>query len=376
MANDSGNGKQGSDHSTRSGDHNGGGELQKRLEALGRAILDDVESWEKSTRDSRRSAVEQIGRAVDKAVEQVFDAQKRREEKRERRRRRREEKRQRELDDASMPGGLVMLALAVACVAFAMLRPELWWMVFVALGLGMGGAHQLHLASLRREQQRLGGAKGAPLPSGKGATDAPAQVDEVDALCDELLADLKTSPEAVRSFLQEPEKTVTSLRKTCKALRQRREQLRAEVPTARMDALRSQREELTRRREEATDAEARGKLDEALKSLQAQSDALAQVRANAERVDGEYTELLVLLQEMRTRVSLARSAVSGPQIDGLKQNVQRLNDELAAITEAMESLKRDGGVSAVAPVSDASSVPGEESPGGERRREKVPHGKT
>lgn len=63
----------------------------------------------------------------------------------------------------------------------------------------------------------------------------------------------------------------------------------------------------------------------------------------ADRLDGEYTSLLVLLQELKTRVAVARSTNASGQLEGLEQNVQRLNAELEAISESLVMAPIDGG---------------------------------
>jgi hypothetical protein len=326
-------------------------DLQQRLEKLGRSILKDVEDWELATRDRRRQALERLSRAFDK--EERW--QRKRERKLERRRRRQEERLARAQQKASLPNGLVFLAAALVCAGFAITRPGLWWMIFVAFGLGSAGAQQLHLASQQRRLER-GQRAGQGEEEPEARREAPQGRHEVDVLCDQLLADLAQSPEAVRSFLKKPEQTVESLRRTCRALDERRQQLLAERPAERLEALQAQRAELLRKREAASDAEARRKLEQALRSLEGQASALERLRQSTERVDGEYTSLLVLLQELRTRVSVARTAGGSTQLEGLRDSVQRLNTELEAITDALESVQREG-LSPVSEISEEDSGP-------------------
>ncbi len=320
--------------------------LQQRLEKLGRTVLKEVEEWEQVTRGSRRKAMEQLSRTVERKLERAFNKEKRRQERRERRQRLREERRERQRQEASVPGGLFFMAMALVCLGFAISQPHLWWMVFVTLGLGSAGARQLHLASERRRLERSPREEPPELVARtEPETAAPEQAEgphEVDVLCDQLLADLARSPEAVRGFLKEPEKTVQSLRQTCRALDERRRQLFAECPPERLESLQAQRTELLRKHAATTDTETRRKLDDAIHSLGGQLSALQQLQRRAERVDGEYTSLLVLLQELRTRVSLARSAGTHTQLEGLRQSVHRLNTELDAITEALDAVQREG----------------------------------
>lgn len=241
-------------------------------------------------------------------------------------------KREKEIENASVPGGVFALVMALVMVGFAMTHLQYWWLIFVALGVGSGGANQLALAKARDLQPGETGQKPAlPAPH------------EIDALCDQLLKDLKASPEVVRAFLQQPEKTVEALRTTAKAVDQRRKDLAGAGTADQLAVLTKQRAELISRRDASSDVEARAKFDGALRSLDGQESALRLLVAVSERLDGEYTSLLVLLQELRTRVAVARSTNTGSQLDGLEQNVQRLNAELQAITESLVMTPIDEG---------------------------------
>lgn len=268
-----------------------------------------------------------------------------REERREARRDRLASKREKELEEASVPGGVFALVMALVMAGFAVTHLQYWWLIFVALGVGSGGARQLALARQRE--------------SGKAAPEKEAQLEpakhEVDALCDQLLTDLAASPEVVRTFLQNPEATVEALRVTAKAVDQRRKDLAGAGTRDQLTALEKQRGELKARRDASSDVEARVKFDGALRSLDGQEAALKMLVAVSDRLDGEYTSLLVLLQELKTRVAVARSTNSaGGQLEGLEQNVQRLNAELQAITESLVMTPIDEGatVDSIASSSD------------------------
>ncbi len=268
----------------------------------------------------------------------------RREEKREARKARKASKREAEIENASVTGGVFALLMALVLVGYAVTHMHYWWLLFVALGVGSGGAKQLALAR-ERDRERSPAKK----------EDEPPQRHEIDALCDQLLTDLEASPEVVRAFLQQPEQTVEALRVTAKAVDQRRTDLAASGTAAQLAGLEKQRQELKARRDASSDVEARVKFDGALRSLDGQESALKLLTAVADRLDGEYTSLLVLLQELKTRVAVARSTNSSQQLDGLEQNVQRLNAELQAITESLVMAPIDESVGVSEP-----SVPGPE----------------
>jgi hypothetical protein len=318
----------------------GSSDLNKTLERLGTLLTSEVEAWEKRTRPQRHRAMDHLTAELSRALDRRSARAARREAKHARRAARREAAR----DHASYAGGAVALALAACFVVMALTRPDLWWLVFVALGVGANGARQLGLARARDQQ----------LPH-LDQTKQPAPSHEVDVLCDQLLGDLKASPEAVRTFVQRPEETVEALRATAKALDARRTQLASEDPKARLEALVAQRSELSARINAAVDPIARAKFQEAQRSLEGQALAITALQATLERVDGEYTSLLIALQELKTRVMLARSTSSASQLGGLQQSVARLNAELEAITESLEAVAAPGHASATSGHGSAAS---------------------
>lgn len=326
-------------------------ELQKRLEKLGAQLVSDLERWEERTRGDRQRVLEDFTHTLGDHLSKAFgklDAAQQKSVRRQAERRAKEEARLRRQArrQGSGVGGAFMVLAGLLAAAFAVLRPDLWWMVFVAIGLFVGGGQQLGAALRGRRERR--------------ETEDEAHTEarhEVDLLCDQLLADLAASPEAVRTFISDPEKTVATLRATLKGLDGRRRQLLAEDAPAKLDQAQRRREELAARRDAANDPEARQRLGDALEGLDGQVAALRQLAAMTERVDGEYTALLVRLEELKTRVSVARSSGSAVQLAGLQKSVQRLNEELGAIGEAMAAVAR-GDVTPVEDVGGAASDSG------------------
>lgn len=295
-------------------------DLEKTLEQLSSALEKTGKEGGKALVTAARAFTEGMREAHEK--ERAARRARREEERAERRRQRRLE----QLENASAPGGIFALLIAAALVVFGLTNPHYWWLFFVAFGIGMGGARQLSLAGERR--RRLG----------QPARDERDEArHEVDLLCDQLLIDLEASPAAVKSFLQTPQKTIEALRATAKAVDQRRRALGGGDTKAQLEALEAQRSSLRQKRDGAVDPGARDKFDAALRSLDGQEAALRQLQAATERLDGEYTSLIVLLQELKTRVAVARTTDQHHmQLDGLQQNVQRLNAELQAITESLQ----------------------------------------
>ncbi len=307
-------------------------DLQKRLEHLGDQLLKDIEAWEVRTRTDRAKTMERITHKLEEKLERALDKAERAQERKQERKARKEARKRRE-EAPSVIGGVIELAVAAVCAVIAANNHDLFWMIFVALGFGLAGASQL--AKVARVEKALADSNQAATPS----TDPPAR-HEVDVTCDQLLADLAAAPEAVRAFVSQPEKTVASMRVTLKSLDQRRQQLLAEDAKGRLAQLEQQRQSLQARHDAATDPETKQRMEEALHSMGGQRQALEHLALMTERVDGEYTSLLVHLQELRTRVSVAKSTTSSVQLEGVKTSVKRLNDELGAISEALEAVRR------------------------------------
>jgi hypothetical protein len=292
-------------------------DLEKTLEQLSKALEKTGREGGKALFSAARAFTDGVREAAER------DRRSRREKRRQERRERKLEKRLAAMERASFPRAFLNFAIAAVLGLFAAWNSQNWWLVFVAIPYALAGARQLSLAM---EKRRLL-APAAPVRDG---------AHEIDVLCDQLLADLKASPDAVRNFVQRPERTIEALRTAAKAVDQRRRALSGGDAQHQLAALEQQRLELRRKRDAAGDLSARDKFDAALRSLDGQEAALRQLTAASERLDGEYTSLLVLLQEMRTRVAVARSTDQNQvQLDGLRQNVQQLNAELQAITESL-----------------------------------------
>jgi hypothetical protein len=276
-----------------------------------------------------KGTIDRLSTTLEKSRREIREE--RRAERRESKRDRKEARREKEIANASVPGGVFALAMALLMALYGVSHPQYWWLLFVAFGIGSGGARQLALARARDRKPE------ADQPQLEAGTH------EIDALCDQLLTDLKASPEVVRAFLQNPEQTVEALRVTAKAVDQRRKDLASAGTKDQLAALEKQRVDLKARRDGSSDFEARNKFDAALRSLDGQEAALKQLLTVSDRLDGEYTSLLVLLQELKTRVAVARSTNTSGQLEGLEQNVQRLNAELEAITESLVMAPIDEG---------------------------------
>ncbi len=115
-------------------------------------------------------------------------------------------------------------------------------------------------------------------------------------------------------------------------------------------------ERAAERAEERNHLEQRlGHLDEATykratDALRQRQELFDQVRSSSEKLEGERQIFLNTLESLRMRVVLAKGAGGrGGSLDEMKREVDRLSDELSAITDALQPA-RQGELQAVAPI--------------------------
>jgi hypothetical protein len=281
----------------------------------------------------------------------------------------REERRERRREaraHALRPKGVAFAAAAIVALVLAATLPNLWWMVFVALVLGVVAGRQfgnaLRLASRQRDQEG-GGATPEAAVEAKAEPDPVldqllAREKRVDATCEHLLAELKSGPKAVRDFVRRPEETVKALRSACHELSRRERELRCALPSddgARLDGERSL---LAARVEKEQDEVARGRLAGALQALDAQLTQRAELATAALRFEAEGTRILYTLENLRTQLLRARSADAGSADvvgAGLHQSLEQMTQEMDAVAEALEGVHRGEGLTP-APMAEIESA--------------------
>jgi hypothetical protein len=265
---------------------------------------------------------------------------------------RRAERAERKRGHQGKPGSYVsagvMLTVALICAGVGIFDPHRFWLIWVALGLGLSGGRQLEQA-IRASKSAL--PSGSVIPD-KAPVVLPAR-DRADLLCDQLLAELKDSPQAVRDFLGKPEATVEAIRAACQRLKDRQTLMLSAVSTEQAEALEAEKRQLEARL---------GHLDEstykrATDALKQRQELFHQVRSSAEKLESERQIFLNTLESLRMRVVLAKGAgATGGSLDDMKREVSRLSDELSAITDALET-EQKGELQAIAPI-EAEGEPG------------------
>lgn len=267
-------------------------------------------------------------------------------------------KRQRELEEANPLMGWVFALAALVMVGMAVLQPDKWWLVFVALGMGaasagiLGRVRQLEKARLQ-EGERQGTASREEArdaaPEEAGRAGAPRQAEDprtarVDTLCDKLLAELRAGPGVLREVVHQPEQTVEGLRKSCHELARRERELRALSPPEEERRLEEERARLAARVESERDAVVKERLEGALRLLDEQRRQRAELATAASRLEAEHMRLYYTLENLYTQVLRVRSAdAAGADVAGagLRRSVEQLGLEMDAVAEALEEVHRD-----------------------------------
>ena len=275
---------------------------------------------------------------------------------RHRRRAARDQRRREEAggDDADVPRGIVFAVVAITCLMFAFLRPQFFWMIFVALGFGMSAASAFGRAARRRrleEAQPNGQRETSSNASATGASEAEdaataqppgepldPKVARIQDLCDKLLAELESGPPIVREVVTEPRATIGGLRQACLETARRERELRTVLAAQDEAGLVAERETLVARLSNEHDAIVRDRLGQALAALEQQLVHRAELTTAATRLEAENTRILYTLENVRMQLLRARSTDMGaPELGGkLRDSLRDLGTQIDAVAEALE----------------------------------------
>jgi seryl-tRNA synthetase len=163
----------------------------------------------------------------------------------------------------------------------------------------------------------------------------------VDAICDKILAELRSAPDAVKDIFIKPEETVAALRTTCRDLTRRDRELRKFLSQADDERLLREREALQKRIEAEGDEVTRMRLASALSALDQQRDQRVELRRAAARFDAEHTRISYTVESLYTQVVRMRSSDSS-SVDvagaGLRRSLDMLSQEVNALADALEKV--------------------------------------
>ena len=207
-----------------------------------------------------------------------------------------------------------------------------FWLLFIAMWMIFEGARRLI---------------GSRVPDVEGErvdeTGVDARLARVDALCDQLLADIRSGPAVLREIVQRPEETVEALRDGVHALERREREIRALSRPEDDARLQSERDSLQRRLAAEQDAVTRQRLGQALEALEQQRSQRASLVTAASRLEAERTRLLYTLEGLHTQVLAVRSTAEAGQEEAaaerLRQSLDTLSSEVSAVAGALESVQ-------------------------------------
>ncbi|WPB76195.1 hypothetical protein KYC5002_45310 [Archangium violaceum] len=350
-------------------------EMEKWAERHAEAVEKGAERWAQGVEkwaERHAQGVERWAQGVEKWAEHMGSLGEGHQDKKERRKwerrmarerwkeEQRARRRQRELEEANPMMGWVFALAAVVMTGMAIINIHtLWWLIFVALGMGaasagiLGRVHQLRLQD--GQKQGLGEGQAAPedareeAPEGAAEAEAPRQEEDprtarVNTLCDKLLAELRAGPGVLREVVHQPEQTVEGLRKSCHELARRERELRALSPPEEERRLEEERARLAARVESERDEVVKERLESALRLLDEQRKQRAELATAASRLEAEHMRLYYTLENLYTQVLRVRSAdAAGADVAGagLRRSVEQLGLEMDAVAEALEEVHRD-----------------------------------
>jgi hypothetical protein len=264
-------------------------------------------------------------------------------------------------DVADVPRGVVSAVAAVVCLVIAVRNPELWWLVFVALGLGTTAASAFGRATRSKRAGSEAEAQadrsehaGAVEPAAAAtrerepaarAEPADPRVTRIQSLCDKLLAELESGPPIVREVVAQPEATIGGLRQACLEIARRERELRSVLGAQEDAALVADRDALAARLSNERDDIVRDRLGQALRALEEQLAHRAELNTAASRLEAENTRILYTLENLHMQLLRARSTdIGAPELGGkLRESLRDLGSEIDAVAEALEWASTPGG---------------------------------
>ena len=239
---------------------------------------------------------------------------------------------------ASIPGGIVTAVMAVVCVVMAVTNPQLWWLVFVALGLGTDAAKTFGRAARSRRAESETRADEREVVPPVPAEPLDPRVVRIQSLCDKLLAELESGPPIVREVVTEPQATIGGLRQACIEIARRERELRGVLAAQEDGALAADRDALAARVSTERDDIVRDRLGQALRALDEQIAHRAELATAASRLEAENTRILYTVENLHMQLLRARSTDMGaPELGGkLRDSLRDLGTQIDAVAEALE----------------------------------------
>lgn len=183
---------------------------------------------------------------------------------------------------------------------------------------------------------------GPPVAASRAAATAPADPRDqrLAAVCGKLEAELKASPDHVRTFLGGSAETIATLRRTCEDLSRRELAMREEADPQAVARLQEDRAALAKRLSEERDPQLRTSLEGAAAAVDELVRQRELLRLGADRLQAEHTRLLYTLEGIASQFVRLRTAGAGAAPE-LEQSLAQLRDGIDAIANALEEVSRD-----------------------------------
>jgi carbonic anhydrase/acetyltransferase-like protein (isoleucine patch superfamily) len=204
----------------------------------------------------------------------------------------------------------------------------------VSAGRHVGAGGTVHASGAQKGTDSL-----ATPAARANASDARAR--QIETLCDQLEAELGRGSVALRNFLTTSDRSVSSLRETCRALHAREQMLRREVSPELLGRLEKEHAALQERIDAARDEEVRASLRAAGAAIDEQRQQRSLLLRNADRLDAELTRLLWTIEGIVARLVHVRSAGGVSADPEVELGLGRLQTELSAVSESLESINEE-----------------------------------
>ncbi|WP_193430041.1 hypothetical protein [Corallococcus soli] len=195
--------------------------------------------------------------------------------------------------------------------------------------LGAGG----HLAS-----NQASGASAKRVPDAVAVFQEDARLRELDEVCDRLEAAYRKATPAVREFVSGGEESVLALRRSCHALREREQGLRREVSPDLLARLDAERAALAARINASEDPQVCASLRSAVAAIDAQRGQRERLARNADRLEAELTRLRWSIEGLVAQLVQVNGQSGGGVAPDAELGLGRVQEELAAISDALESV--------------------------------------
>jgi carbonic anhydrase/acetyltransferase-like protein (isoleucine patch superfamily) len=204
----------------------------------------------------------------------------------------------------------------------------------VSAGRHVGAGGTLHASGAQK-------AADATVTPAARANASDARARQIETLCDQLEAELGRGSEALKNFLTTSDRSVSSLRETCRALHARERMLRHEVTPELLARLDKERAVLQERIDAARDEEVRASLRAAAAAIDEQREQRSLLLRNADRLEAELTRLLWTIDGIVARLVHVRSAGGVSADPEVERGLGRLQTELSAVSESLESINEE-----------------------------------